>query len=121
MVDAQISMAQTGQNLHLTARDGAVEQFGRIQEALHALESCQNRNARWYAVSAVIQERMGNRKNALEALEQAYSLDPSLTILRQILAIHKSAEDEENHRDENLCQVGRVGHDGYGLQHFGVD
>ena len=48
-----------------------------------------------YIALAKAEERMGNRKNALEALEQAYSLDPSLTTLRQILAIHKAAEDEE--------------------------
>ena len=51
-------------------------QFGRIQEALHALESCKNRNARWYAVSAVIQERMGNRITALEHIRRAVSMEP---------------------------------------------
>lgn len=59
-----------------------------------ALELEGDMPARYIALSKA-EERMGNRKNALEALEQAYSLDPSLTILRQILAIHKSAEDEE--------------------------
>ena len=48
-----------------------------------------------YIALAKAEERLGNRKNALEALEQAYSLDPSVTVLRQILAIHKSAGDEE--------------------------
>lgn len=51
-------------------------QFGRIQEALHALESCKNRNARWYAVSAVIQQRMGNRITALEHIRRAVSMEP---------------------------------------------
>lgn len=48
-----------------------------------------------YIALAKAEEKMGNRKNALEALEQAYSLDPSLNTLRQILAIHKAAEDDE--------------------------
>lgn len=48
-----------------------------------------------YIALAKAEEKMGNRKNALEALEQAYSLDPSVNILRQILAIHKAAEDDE--------------------------
>ena len=48
-----------------------------------------------YIALAKAEERLGNRKNALEALEQAYSLDPSLNTLRQILAVHKNAGDEE--------------------------
>lgn len=48
-----------------------------------------------YIALAKAEERMGNRKNAIEALEQAYSLDPSISILKQILAIHKDAQDEE--------------------------
>jgi tetratricopeptide (TPR) repeat protein len=48
-----------------------------------------------YIALAKSEEKLGNRKNALEALEQAYALDPSINTLRLILAIHKSAEDEE--------------------------
>lgn len=48
-----------------------------------------------YVALAKAEERLGNRKNALDALEQAYSLDPSINTLRQILAIHKAADDEE--------------------------
>ena len=40
-------------------------------------------------------EKMGNRKAALEALEAAYALEPSVNTLRQILAIHESAGDAE--------------------------
>ena len=59
-----------------------------------ALELEGDMPARYIALSKA-EERMGNRKNALEALEQAYALDPSLSTLRLILAIHKEAEDEE--------------------------
>ncbi len=48
-----------------------------------------------YVALAKAEEKLGNRKNALEALEQAYALDPSLNTLRQILTIHKAAGDEE--------------------------
>ena len=48
-----------------------------------------------YIALAKAEEKLGNRKNALEALEQAYSLDPSLTTLRQILSIYKAMGDEE--------------------------
>lgn len=48
-----------------------------------------------YIALSKAEERMGNRKNAIDALESAYALDKSLTTLRQILAVHKAAEDEE--------------------------
>ena len=48
-----------------------------------------------YIALAKAEEKMGNRKNAIEALEQAYSLDPTVAILKQILALHKDAGDEE--------------------------
>lgn len=50
--------------------------------------------ARFIALSKA-EEKLGNRKNAIEALESAYALDKSLNTLRQILAIHKAAEDDE--------------------------
>ena len=62
-------------------------QFGRIREALNALESCKNRNARWYAVSAVIQERMGNRITALEHIRRAVSMEPDNAEYLQALNI----------------------------------
>lgn len=50
--------------------------------------------ARFIAL-AKAEEKMGNRKNALSALESAFALDNSLSTLRQILAIHEAAEDTE--------------------------
>lgn len=50
--------------------------------------------ARYIALSKA-QEKIGNRKAALDALESAYALDPSVSVLRQILAIHEAAEDTE--------------------------
>lgn len=50
--------------------------------------------ARFIALSKA-EEKLGNRKNAIEALENAYTLDNSLTTLRHILALHKEAGDDE--------------------------
>jgi len=51
--------------------------------------------ARFIAL-AKAEEKLGNRKNAIEALENAYDLDHSTTTLRQILAIYEAAGDTEN-------------------------
>ncbi len=50
--------------------------------------------ARFIALSKA-QEKIGNRKAALEALESAYSLDSSLSTLKLILAIHEANNNEE--------------------------
>lgn len=49
-----------------------------------------------YIALAKAEENLGNRKNAIEALETAYGLDHSTATLRQILAIYEAAEDTEN-------------------------
>lgn len=59
-----------------------------------AIELESDMPARYIALSKV-EERLGNRKNAVEALESAYKLDHSLNTLRQILKIYKNADDEE--------------------------
>ena len=48
-----------------------------------------------YIALAKAEEKLGNRKNALENLEMAYELDHSTATLRQILAIHENAGDME--------------------------
>ena len=50
--------------------------------------------ARFIALSKA-KEKLGQRKDAIEALESAYALDPSVSTLRQILAIHEEAGDTE--------------------------
>ena len=59
-----------------------------------ALELESDMPSRYIALSKA-EERMGNRKNAIEALESAYELDHSLSTLRQILKIYQDAGDEE--------------------------
>ncbi|MDO4612018.1 MAG: tetratricopeptide repeat protein [Candidatus Saccharibacteria bacterium] len=50
--------------------------------------------ARFLAL-AKAEEKLGNTKKSIEALENAYELDPSIATLRQILAMHEAAGDVE--------------------------
>lgn len=50
--------------------------------------------ARFLAL-AKAEEKLGNYKKAVDALESAYELDPKITILRQILSIHEETGDTE--------------------------
>ena len=50
--------------------------------------------ARFMAL-AKTEEKLGSPKKAIEALENAYELDPSVSTLRQILAIYESTGDTE--------------------------
>lgn len=62
--------------------------FGRYQEALNALESSPERNARWYYLSALANDGLGNQVTALEHIRRAVSMDPDnaeyLNALNQI-------------------------------------
>ena len=44
---------------------------------------------------AKAEEKMGNTKKAIEALENAFELDPKVATLRQILAIYEASGDTE--------------------------
>lgn len=48
-----------------------------------------------YVALAKAEEKMGNFKKAIDALENAYELDPSVAMLRQILAIYEANGDAE--------------------------
>ena len=50
--------------------------FGRFREALNALENCTERNARWYYLSALANDGLGNQVTALEHIRKAVSMDP---------------------------------------------
>ena len=62
--------------------------FGRYQEALNALNSCPDRDARWYYLSALANDGLGNQVTALEHIRKAVSMDPGneeyLDVLNQI-------------------------------------
>ena len=51
--------------------------FGRYHEALNALNNATNRDARWYYLSALANDGVGNHVTALEHIRRAVSMDPS--------------------------------------------
>lgn len=50
--------------------------FGRYQEALNALGNVSERNARWYYLSALANDGLGNQVTALEHIRRAVSMEP---------------------------------------------
>ena len=50
--------------------------FGRFREALNALGACTEKNARWYYLSALANDGLGNQVTALEHIKRAVSMDP---------------------------------------------
>ena len=50
--------------------------FGRYQEALNALNNAAERNARWYYLSALANNGLGNQVTALEHIRRAVSMEP---------------------------------------------
>lgn len=50
--------------------------FGRYREALNALSNSSDRNARWYYLSALAQDGLGNQVTALEHIRRAVSMEP---------------------------------------------
>ena len=50
--------------------------FGRYQEALNSLSNSQNKNARWYYLSALANDALGNQVTALEHIRRAVSMEP---------------------------------------------
>ena len=50
--------------------------FGRYHEALNALQNCPQKNARWYYLSALANDGLGNQVTALEHIRRAVSMEP---------------------------------------------
>lgn len=51
--------------------------FGQYQQALNALQNCTQKDARWYYLSALANDGLGNQVTALEHIRRAVSMDPS--------------------------------------------
>ena len=64
--------------------------FGRFQEALNTLGNATERNARWYYLSALANDGLGNQVTALEHIRKAVSMEPDNYTYLQTL------EDIEN-------------------------
>lgn len=62
--------------------------YGRYQEAVNALNNAADRNARWYYLSALANDGLGNQVTALEHIRRAVSMEPGnqeyLAVLNQI-------------------------------------
>ena len=50
--------------------------FGRYHEALNMLNHCSEKNARWYYLSALANDGLGNQVTALEHIKRAVSMEP---------------------------------------------
>ena len=59
--------------------------YGRYREALNALNSSQQRNARWYYLSALANDGLGNQVTALEHIRKAVSMEPDNAVYLQTL------------------------------------
>lgn len=59
--------------------------FGRYQEALNTLNASTERNARWYYLSALANNGLGNQVTALEHIRKAVSMDPDNLQYQQVL------------------------------------
>ena len=64
--------------------------MGRYQEALNILSNSQNRDARWYYLSALANDGLGNQVTAMEHIRKAVSMEPDNYTYLQTL------EDIEN-------------------------
>ena len=58
---------------------------GAFSEALHALDSVQDRTARWYYFCSIAHSGMGNSINALNYARQAASMDPGNIEYQQLI------------------------------------
>ncbi len=59
--------------------------FGRYREALNVLASTQERDARWYYLSALANDGLGNQVTAVEHIRRAISMDPGNPLYLQTL------------------------------------
>jgi len=72
--------------------------FGRYQEALNALSNSSERNARWYYLSALAHDGLGNQVTALEHIRRAVSMEPdNQTYLRALDEIENGGAGYRQH------------------------
>lgn len=73
-------------------------QYGRYQEALNALNAATERNARWYYLSALANDGLGNQVTALEHIRRAVSMEPdNRTYLDTLDAIENGGSAYRQH------------------------
>ena len=59
--------------------------FGRYREALNVLGNSSERNARWYYLSALANDGLGNQVTALEHIRRAVSMEPGNPVYLETL------------------------------------
>lgn len=62
-------------------------QMGRYQEALNILSNSRDKDARWYYISALANNGLGNQVTALEHIRKAVSMEPDNYEYLQVLQI----------------------------------
>ncbi|MBP3683967.1 MAG: J domain-containing protein [Oscillospiraceae bacterium] len=79
----QQQSSQTGDQYQQSAQQYI--RFGRYREALNTLQNSPERNARWYYLSALANDGLGNQVTALEHIRRAVSMDPDNWEYQQVL------------------------------------
>ncbi|MBQ8797154.1 MAG: J domain-containing protein [Oscillospiraceae bacterium] len=74
--------------------------FGRYREALNVLQNSPEKNARWYYLSALANDGLGNQVTALEHIRRAVSMEPNNpTYLRTLEAIENGGAAYRQHAE----------------------
>ena len=72
--------------------------FGQYQQALNALSNSTEKNARWYYLSAMANDGLGNQVTALEHIRRAVSMEPdNETYLRTLDEIESGGSAYRTH------------------------
>ena len=71
------------QRLKMAARQYIL--YGRYREALNILSNATQKDAQWYYLSAVANDRVGNQLTAIEHIRRAISMDPDNPLYMQTL------------------------------------
>lgn len=79
--------------------------FGRFREALNALQNSAAKDARWYYLSALANEGLGNQITALEHIRRAVSMEPGNAIYLQTLRNMESGGSAYRQHSGNYRQV----------------
>ena len=72
--------------------------MGRYREALNILSNCTQRNARWYYLSALANDGLGNQVTAMEHIRRAVSMEPENPLYLQTL--RRMQEGGEAYREQ---------------------
>ncbi len=83
--------------------------YGRYREALNVLGSAPEKNARWYYLSALANDGLGNQVTALEHIRRAVSMEPDNLQYLQTLQQIENGEAAYRQRAGNYQGFGMSG------------